>query len=64
MSRISLCITCDNNYAKYAGVTIASILSNALESDSYKFYIVASDISNESKENILQLIKIKNFELN
>ena len=63
MSRISLCITCDNNYAKYAGVTIASILSNALESDSYKFYIVSDSITDEYKDVIKQLSKIKNFEI-
>ena len=63
MSRINVCITCDNNYAKYASVTMASILSNALETDSYKFYIVSNDISKESKEKILQLLKIKNFEI-
>ena len=63
MSRINVCITCDNNYAKYASVTIVSILSNALETDFYKFYIVSDDISTESKEKIVQLLQIKNFEI-
>lgn len=63
MSRINVCITCDNNYAKYASVTIVSILSNALETDFYKFYIVSDDISIESKEKIVQLLQIKNFEI-
>ncbi len=63
MSRINVCITCSNNYAKYASVTMASILSNALETDSYKFYIVSDDISEESRKNIEQLTEIKNFEI-
>ena len=63
MSRINVCITCDNNYAKYASVTIASILFNALESDLYKFYIVSDSITDEYKDVIKQLSNIKNFEI-
>ena len=33
MTIINVCIACDDNYAKYAGVTIASILHNANEED-------------------------------
>ena len=63
MSKIILCITCDNNYIKYASVTIASILSNSLETDYYKFYIISDAISNDSRDKILQLREIKNFEI-
>ena len=29
MGRINVCIACDDNYAKYAAVVMASILKNA-----------------------------------
>ena len=33
MTVINVCISCDENYAKYASVVIASILSNACDDD-------------------------------
>lgn len=61
MGKINVCLTCDNNYAKYAGVTIASILENANEDDELNFFIISTDISQENKENIQKLEKIKTF---
>ena len=28
--KINICLSCDDNYAKYAGVVITSVLTNAL----------------------------------
>lgn len=33
MTKINICLSCDDNYAKYAGVVIASILFNARNDD-------------------------------
>ena len=35
----NVCLACDDNYAKYAGVVIASILDSANPDDSLCFYI-------------------------
>lgn len=31
--KINICLSCDDNYAKYAGVVITSVLTNALPED-------------------------------
>ena len=61
--RINICMAFDNNYAKYAGVTIASILSNALDDEILNFFILDDDITEENKQKISDLQKIKNFNI-
>ena len=63
MSRINVSLACDNNYAKYAGVVIASILANANKDDNLFFYILDGGISAEYKQQILSLKKIKDCEI-
>ncbi len=63
MDYINICITCDDNYAKYAAVTIASVLANAGQDDNLKIYIITNNISNENKNKIIKLKNIKDFEL-
>ncbi len=58
MTKINVCISCDENYAKYASVVIASILSNACD-DVVHFYILDGNISDDSKSKILALTNIK-----
>ena len=36
---INICLSCDDNYSKYAGVVIASALANASEDDYLAFYM-------------------------
>lgn len=60
MNNINVCLACDDNYAKYAGVVIASILYNADNNTSLSFYILDGGISNEHKNAILTLKSIKN----
>ena len=62
-SVINVCLACDDNYAKYAGVVIASILSNADNLDELSFYILDGGITEENKENILKLKSIKNCDI-
>lgn len=63
MSKINICFSSDNNYAKYMGTAICSILKNAGENDSYNFYILDGGISNETKEQISELKTIKDFSI-
>ena len=61
---INICLATDNNYTKYAGVVIASILANANNDDNLAFYILDGGINSRSKEDLLTLKKIKNCDIN
>ncbi len=61
---INICVACDKNYAKYAGVLIASILYNASQNDDLFFYILDGGISEKTKQEILQLKNIKDCSIN
>lgn len=56
---INICLACDNNYAKHAGVVIASILANANAEDCLNFYILDGGINPKRKEHLLSLKTIK-----
>ena len=60
---INVCLACDENYSKLAGVSIASILKSADEKDNLHFYILDNGIKQESKNKILELKKIKECEI-
>jgi len=64
MGRINVCIACDDNYAKYASVVIASILKNAKEEDNLYFYILDGGVTEENKEKTFSLKSIKDCEIN
>lgn len=59
MSEINVCLACDNNYAKYAGVVIASTLANSNQDDDLSFYILDGGIEEEKKLEISSLKSIK-----
>jgi len=61
---INVCVACDNNYSKYAGVVIASVLANSNNDESLKFYILDGGIEKSQKEKILELKRIKDCEIN
>ena len=61
---INICIACDDNYSKYAGVLIASILFNADKTDELTFYILDGGISASQKEKIRSLACIKQCRIN
>lgn len=61
---INVCVACDENYAKYAGVLIASVLYNASVKDNLTFYILDGGISETKKSEILELKNIKNCDIN
>ena len=63
-NKINVCLACDDNYSKYAGVVITSILANANPSDNLSFYILDGGITEERKSEILSLKYIKDCEIN
>ncbi|MBQ9245000.1 glycosyltransferase family 8 protein [bacterium] len=64
MEKINVCLTCDDNYATYAGVTITSILKNARPEDKLAFYILDGGITEQHKTEISSLKSIKECEIN
>lgn len=60
---INVGIACDENYSKYAGVVIASVLSNSKQDDTLCFYILTDGLSENIKAEILKLKEIKNCEI-
>ncbi len=64
LNNINICIACDDNYSKYAGVTMASVLYNALKNDEIVFYILDGGISDEHKKQILSLKALKKCDIN
>ncbi len=63
MNNINVCLSCDDNYSKYAGVVISSILANANEDDNLSIYVLDGGISEEHKKQIESLKSIKDYSL-
>lgn len=63
MSDINVCLACDDNYAKYAGVVIASALDNANPDDNLSIYILDGGVTDEKKSEILSLKSIKDCKI-
>ncbi len=63
MTPINVCLACDNNYAKYAGVVVASVLANSKDDESLNFYILDGGISESKKTEILSLKSIKDCKI-
>ena len=61
--KINICVACDDNYSKYAGVVIASALANAKDDEFICAYILDGGISEEHKTQIQELKKIKDCEI-
>ena len=63
-NKINICLSCDDNFAKHAGVVIASILFNANTNDEITFFILDGDISNSNINKLEELKKIKKCSIN
>ncbi len=63
MCTINICLSCDNNYVKQAGVVIASILANCNKDEKIKIFILNSGINSIDKDKIISLKKIHNCEI-
>ncbi len=64
MKHINICLACDDNYSKYAGVVIASVLANSNQDTYLNFYILDGGISQKHKSEINDLKSIKGCEIN
>ena len=53
----------NDNYSQYLCVSIASILINSLPIENFNFYVLDGGIQDKNKEKILNLKKIKNFNI-
>lgn len=58
---IPICLASDRNYIQHLAVTMASILYNKAESDSFSFYILGNDFTEEDRRKIDQLKSIADF---
>ncbi len=63
MNEINICFASDNNYAKYMGIALMSILKSANKNDNLHFFILDNGIKQEEKDKISTLNKIKPFEI-
>jgi lipopolysaccharide biosynthesis glycosyltransferase len=63
-NKINVTLSCDDKYAPYAGVVIASILSNAEPTDELAIYVLDGGISEGHKNEIISLKSIKDCEIN
>ena len=64
IQEINICLACDDNYAKHAGVVIASILHNSELDEALNFYILDGGIKEENKVHINNLKNIKDCNIN
>lgn len=60
---INICFASDDRYAQHLAVTIVSILKNSGFEDELFFYILDGGISENNKNKILELKKIKKFNI-
>ncbi|TXJ43950.1 glycosyltransferase family 8 protein [Brachyspira pilosicoli] len=63
MQDYNICLCADNNYAKYMGVTMASILKNTDDDENIIFHIIEPNISENTKNKLFSLKKIKDFDI-
>lgn len=63
-NKINICLACDDNYSKYAGVVVSSVLASANLNDKICVYILDGGVEESNKEKILSLKNIKDCEIN
>ena len=60
-STMNICMAADELYAQHCRVTITSILINATKTDELSFHILDGGISDEERQKIINLQKIRPF---
>lgn len=61
--KINICFSSDDNYAPYMGMAIFSILRNSGLEESFHFYILDNNISEENKQKIEKFKERYSFEI-
>ena len=60
---IEIVMAADDNYARNCAVTMASILLNSDATSRFKFHILDGGITEKNKHKLLNLRKVRNFEI-
>ena len=60
---MNICFISDNGYVKYLETIIISILLNSDKDDNFHFHVIEDNISDNYKDEILELKKIKDFQI-
>ena len=63
MSDINICLACDDNYARYAGVVIASVLANAASNEKLHFFILDGGITPENHAKLEALKDLRHCDI-
>ncbi len=61
--KIHIAFASDDNYSRYLGVCIASILISAESNDSFAFYVIDNGISEQNKKRLAELQTFRPHEL-
>lgn len=61
--KMNICLASDDEYSKYMGTAMVSILNNSLDDEEIVFHLLDGGISKENKDNLLSLKNIKNCEI-
>ena len=60
---MNIVLAANECWMEHLAVTIVSILKNSDKADEFKFYIFSNDINEKTRKHLLQLKKIKDFEI-
>lgn len=60
---INICYASSNNYAKYLALSMATVLTSKATDDNIKFYILDGGLTEKDRENLIDLRKIADFEI-
>ena len=61
--KMDICLSADDKFAKYMGTAMVSVLKNSLEDEEIVFHLLDGGISEENKNKLLSLKKIKSCEI-
>ena len=61
--KMDICLCSDDNYAKYTGTTIVSILYNKKQDEYITFHLLDGGMSQENKDKLLSLKNIKSCDM-
>ncbi|MDO5553875.1 MAG: glycosyltransferase family 8 protein [Planctomycetia bacterium] len=63
MAKIRIAAAADDGYAQYLGVLIASILKTSEPGDEFSFYVVDGGITEVNRKKLLDLRRLKDFDI-